>query len=129
MDINEFEKLADNITNEIDSMNDEEFLNFALDLGYTKKENEDNEIHFKKEVLKQLKEDGLRLKYYSEAVKNDFECITTAMESNYHAYDAVGEKYKLDNNIINLYWDEYIKEQDNINEYVDYYPEELTRKF
>lgn len=63
-------------------------------------------------VLSQLRENGLVLKYFDQSIKDDYECVITAMTSNYKAYEFIGEQYKFDEQVIDIYWTQYIAEQE-----------------
>lgn len=104
--------------------------NFFIDEIEKNEETIDPTIYDREGVLKDLKEDGLRLKNYSDQVQNDFECVITAIKSNIKAYEFIADKYKVNSKVINLYWEEYIKlkekESSNNKEFEDFYPEFLN---
>ena len=86
--------------------NQNESYSYQKSIIFTKK--------YKDAVKKFLEEDGTNIYFFDASTKNDYESILIAMKSNFHAYEFIGEKYKLDEKVIDLYWIGYIKEQERL---------------
>ena len=92
-------------------------------------------IYDRAAVEKSLNEDGLRIKDYGDEVQSDLNCVLIAIRSNLEAYNYINDNLKLNKDVIDTYWETYIKkdeeEMDFINQsedskYVSYIPEYLN---
>ena len=99
---------------------------------------DDYYIYNKEHIIKDLTEDGIRLQNYDDSVKNNLELIKIAILSNPDAYNFIGDKYKLNPEVIDTYWSSYINqdeiEKDYINlttdgKYINYIPEYLNLNY
>lgn len=78
-------------------------------------------------VLKNISEDGMRIANYDDRIKNNLECAITAVKQHYLAYFEIGDSLKLNEEIINAFYDGYLNQQtdDYDTTMADYYPNYL----
>lgn len=90
------------------------FKNYNFGFGEENKTITKDLLYNRGDILRTLNENGLKLRFFSSNVKKDFQCIETAMRNNYLAYEYVDDSLKLDDRVVNIYWEEYIKSQEEI---------------
>lgn len=100
-----------------------------LEQEYIEESKNNCTITNKKAIIESLEENGLRLARLGKHIRSDYECVVAAMKSNYLAYKYIDPKFRFLPGIIDIYYDGYIKanenKNDNSDEYADYYPIEL----